>query len=58
MFALIWKYGLKLNPTKCAFGIKSGKFLGYVVMERRIKVNPEKVQATWQMQSSQNVWEV
>ena len=25
------KYGMKLNPTKCSFGVSSGKFLGYLV---------------------------
>lgn len=39
------QYGLKLNPGKCVFDIKVGRFLGYVVIEQGIEVNPEKVQA-------------
>ncbi len=38
------KYKMRLNLRKCVFGIKSGKFLGYLVSERAIDANPEKVQ--------------
>ena len=34
MFALRRKYNMKLNPTKCAFGVGSGKFLGFMVNNR------------------------
>ncbi|XP_056689717.1 uncharacterized protein [Spinacia oleracea] len=36
---------MKLNPKKCVFGVKSGKFLGFMVSERGIDANPDKVQA-------------
>jgi hypothetical protein len=36
---------MKLNPTKCAFGVGSWKFLGYMVSNRGIEANPEKIQA-------------
>ncbi|WRX23103.1 Ribonuclease H domain - like 10 [Theobroma cacao] len=36
---------LRLNPTKYTFGVTSGKLLGFVVSERRIEVDPDKVQA-------------
>ena len=39
------KYKMKHNRRKCVFGIKSGKFLGYLVIQRGIDANPEKVQA-------------
>jgi reverse transcriptase-like protein len=39
------KYNMRLNPRKCVFGIKSGKFLGFIVSERGIDANPENVQA-------------
>ena len=32
-FDTLRKYGMKLNPSKCAFGVKGGKFLGYMVTE-------------------------
>jgi len=41
---------MKLNPTKCAFGVSSGKFLGYLVSQRGIEANPEKVRAVLKMQ--------
>ena len=44
-FSNMREYTMKLNPRKCVFGIKSGKFLGYLVSQRGIDANPEKVQA-------------
>ena len=49
---------MKLNPSKCVFGVASGKFLGFMVSQRRIEVNPEKVQAIINMASPQTVKEV
>ena len=34
-----------MNPIKCAFGVHSGKFLGFMVHYRGIKVNPSKIKA-------------
>ncbi|XP_075524469.1 uncharacterized protein LOC142556856 [Primulina tabacum] len=42
-FATLMQYVIKVNPAKCIFGIKSGKFLGFVVTDRGIEVNQEKV---------------
>jgi ribonuclease HI len=44
---------MKLNPAKCAFGVSSGKFLGFMVSQRGIEANPEKVNAVLGMQSPQ-----
>ncbi|KAL0449617.1 UNVERIFIED_CONTAM: Retrovirus-related Pol polyprotein from transposon.6 [Sesamum latifolium] len=44
-FEIIRAYGMKLNPTKCTFGVRGGKFLGYMVSEKRIEANPEKIKA-------------
>jgi len=44
-------YKMKLNPAKCAFGVSSGKFLGFMVSQRGIEANPEKVSAVLNMQS-------
>jgi len=51
MFDVLRKYRMKLNPLKCAFGVKSGKFLGFMVSSRGIEANPEKVQALLDMKS-------
>ena len=39
-FEILRKYNMKLNPTKSSFGVSSGKFLGYMVTQRGIEVNP------------------
>ena len=49
---------MKLNLTKCAFGVSSGKFLGFVVSQWGIEANPEKVKAILEMTSQRNVKEV
>ena len=38
-------YKLHMNPLKCAFGVTAGKFLGFLVHQRSINVDPNKVQA-------------
>ena len=43
------QYHMKLNPSKCAFGVSSGKFLGFMVSHRGIKANPDKIQAILDM---------
>jgi ribonuclease HI len=42
---------MKLNPSKCAFGVSSGKFLGYMASSKGIEANPEKIRAVLEMQS-------
>ena len=44
-FNMLRQYNMKLNPSKCAFGVFSGKFLGFMVSQRGIEANPEKVRA-------------
>lgn len=43
-FSTFSEYDLKLNPTKCTFGVKSRKFLGFMTSERGIEVNPHKIE--------------
>jgi hypothetical protein len=44
-FDNINRYKLKLNPTKCSFGVYAGQLLGFLVSARGIEANPEKIQA-------------
>jgi hypothetical protein len=37
------RYKLKLNPTKCSFGVSTGQLLGFLVSTRGIEANPEKI---------------
>ena len=57
-FATLKQYQIKLNPSKCVFGVVSGKFLGFMVSQRGIEANPEKVQAIINMASPKTVKEV
>ncbi|KAK0574486.1 hypothetical protein LWI29_024390 [Acer saccharum] len=57
-FDVLVKYGMKLNPAKCVFGVPSGRFLEYQVHQRGIEVNPEKIQALAKMVSLRTLKDV
>ena len=57
-FATLKQYQMKLNPGKCVFGMVSGKFLGFMVSQRGIEANLEKVQAIIDMASPRTAKEV
>ena len=40
IFDILRQHQLRLNAEKCSFGVGSGKFLGYMIITREIKVNP------------------
>ena len=42
---------MKLNPFKCAFGVALGKSLEFMVNQRGIEANPEKIRALLEIQS-------
>ena len=44
-FFILQCFRMKLNPNKCAFGVTPEKFLGFMVSQRGIDVNPEKIQS-------------
>ncbi|XP_077215660.1 uncharacterized protein LOC143850288 [Tasmannia lanceolata] len=48
-FQRIQKYQLRLNPNKCVFGVTSGKLLGFLVSQRGIEVDPQKIKAIQEM---------
>ncbi|RVW36731.1 Ribonuclease HI [Vitis vinifera] len=48
-FERIRQFRLRLNPKKCTFGVTSGKLLGYMVSERGIEVDPDKIRAILDM---------
>jgi len=58
LFVTISKYRLKLNPEKCVFGVEAGKFLGFMLTERGIEVNPDKCAAIIAMRCPTSVKEV
>ena len=57
-FQILKEYNMKLNPAKCAFGVSAGKFLGFIVNNRGIEANPDKIKAVLDMPSPSNIKEV
>ena len=49
---------MRLNPSKCVFGVVSRKFLGFMVSQRGIEANPEKVRAIIDMALPKTVKDV
>ena len=58
IFQILRKYKLRLNASKCSFGVGSGKFLGYMVTHRGIKVKLDQIKAINNLRSSRNPKEV
>ena len=57
-FNVLRKHKLRLNASKCSFGVGSGKFLGYMVTHRGIEVNPDQIKAINDLKPSRNAKEV
>jgi hypothetical protein len=55
VFAKLRQHGVKLNPEKCIFGVPRGMLLGFVVSERGIEANPEKISAIMDMRLIKNL---
>ena len=49
VFDRLHKYQLRMNPLKCAFGVTSGKFLGFIVRHRGIEIDQSKIDAIQKM---------
>ncbi|XP_050918684.1 uncharacterized protein LOC127136130 [Lathyrus oleraceus] len=47
------KYKLRLNPNKYTFGVRSRKLLGFIVSQKGIEVDPDKVKAIQEMPAPQ-----
>ena len=57
-FQVLKDYKMKLNPTKCAFRVSAGKFLGFIVNSRKIEANPDKIKVVLNMQPPSNTKEI
>ena len=57
-FDTLRQYNMRLNPSKCAFGVSFGKFLGFMVSHRGIEANPNNIQAIQNMEPPRNIKEV
>ena len=49
LFERLREFKLRLNPAKCTFGVRSGKLLGFIVSQKGIEVDPNKVRAILEM---------
>ena len=58
IFKILRRHKLRLNASKCFFGVGSGKFLGYMVTHRGIEVNPDQIKAINNLQPPRNPKEV
>ena len=54
IFDILREHKLCLNASKCSFGVRSGKFLGYMVTHRGIEVSPDQIKAIHNLQPPQN----
>ena len=45
IFEILREHKLRLNVSKCSFGVGLGKFLGYMVTHKGIEVNPDQIKA-------------
>ena len=54
-FDTLRSYNMKLNPSKCVFGVTVGKFLGFMMSQRGIEVNLEKVRAILELEPPRTV---
>lgn len=57
-FDVLGKHQVHLNLEKCAFWVTSGKFIGFMVQQRGIEANPDKIRAVLDMKSPSTIKEV
>uniref|UniRef100_A0A2N9F5S6 Uncharacterized protein n=1 Tax=Fagus sylvatica TaxID=28930 RepID=A0A2N9F5S6_FAGSY len=55
VFDILRESRLRLNASKCTFGVSSGKFLGHVVSRRGIEANPDQIAALVDLAEPRNI---
>ena len=58
IFEILRKHKLRLNASKCSFGVGSSKLLGYMVTHQGLEVNPDQIKAINSLQPPRNPKEV
>ena len=58
IFGIFRRHKLRLNASKCSFGVRSRKFLGYMVTHCGIEINPNQIKAINSLQLTRNPKEV
>lgn len=54
----IRSHNMRLNPAKCAFGVSSSTFLGFMVTQRGIEANSSKIKAIYDKEPSKRIKKV
>ena len=57
-FQVLKSYNMKLNSAKFAFGVSAGKFLGFIVNNRGIEANPDKIKVVLDMLPPSNIKDI
>ena len=57
-FQVLKSYNMKLNPSKCAFGVSAGKFLAFILNSRGIEANPNKIKVVLNMLPPSNIKDI
>ena len=58
IFEMLREHKLRLNASKCSFGVNSSKFLGYMVTHRGIEINHDQIKTINNLQPPWNPKEV
>ena len=54
VFEILRRDELRLNASKCLFGVRSGKFLGHIISNREIEANPDQISALMNLEEPKN----
>jgi hypothetical protein len=54
VFKKMHRYGIKMNPLKCVFDVSAGKFLGFIIHENGIEIDPKKIESIQKVQLPQS----
>ena len=57
-FEVLRQHRLRLNAEECVFSVGAGKFLGYLIINRGIEINPDQIDAVKRLNPPSNSKEV
>lgn len=57
-FTNIRRHHMRLNPAKCSFGLTSGKFLGFLISQRGIEIDPNQIKSINNLKDPTSIKEV
>nr|XP_027088503.1 uncharacterized protein LOC113709849 [Coffea arabica] len=58
IFEVLRSSRMRLNPKKCTFGVRSEKFMGYMISKEGVRANPDKIKAIMDMAPPRNIKDV